>query len=267
MDLLDAMEVAADAIADFAEGKRGLHRKRHTLHYSAGIAAIKEVMAQYFTRQGAAILVAVEPYIVSVSNQFREADEAGKRFAKTLVPVSLQPLRFSASGAEDLAFTAAITGLIEGASATLAEEIGSGETIAPNFAGNYLRENSLSKLTGNLESATVDRLQNAIAEAWDAGGSYDQIVGAIQSTFEDFSDKRAGLIARTEASDAYNEGRAATARTIGLGEKSWETESGNPCPTCVANEEQGWIPVDDAFDSGDDAPTAHPACECVCNFR
>lgn len=266
-NLLDEIERVEVLISDFAEGKRGLHRRRHAVHYTAAVSSIKSLMSGYFKAQGAAVLAWLpSTHIVSVINQFRES-ATGKRFADSLVPVSLQPLRFPTSSAEDLAFTAAITQLIQGASVTLAQEVSAGEIDAPNIAAQYLRDNSLSKLTGNLSTTTTSRLQDAIADAWDAGGSYDQIVGAIKDTFEDFSEKRAGLIARTEAADAYNEGRAATAQRMGLKQKSWETESGDPCPICIGNEEQGWIGSSELFDSEDAAPTAHPSCECVLNFR
>jgi len=94
-----------------------------------------------------------------------------------------------------------------------------------------------------------------------------QVVKAIEDTFEDFSTTRAELIAQTEMADAYNEGRDAIAREAGLDEKSWETESGDPCPICEDNEAEGWIDIDDDFSSGDDAPTAHPNCLCILNFR
>jgi hypothetical protein len=37
--------------------------------------------------------------------------------------------------------------------------------------------------------------------------------------------------------------------------------SGN-CEVCEDNEAQGWIPEDEAFDSGDMEPEAHPHCLC-----
>ena len=266
-DLLDAIADGADAISDLAESRRGLRRVRHEGHYTAGVTALSALMAQYFRRQAVAVLAAIKPNIQSVIDQFREATKTGQTVANQIIPVSLQPLRFSTSGAEDLAYTAAMTALIQAASTTLAEEMGAGEVTAPNFAGTFLRDNSLTKLTGDIAPATIDQLRDAVANAWDEGGSFDQIVSAISETFEDFSEARAALIARTEAAEAYNSGRDATARAIGLTEKSWETESGDPCAVCLANEAQDWIPIDDDFDSGDDGPVAHPNCECLANFR
>ena len=146
-------------------------------------------------------------------------------------------------------------------------ELKSGATISEDVAGRWLRDNSLSKLTGGFSETSVERLRNAIADAWDQGGSYDQIIKAVQETFEQFSSVRAGMIAQTESADAYNEGRWVMAAEMGMEEKAWETESGTPCDECLANEAQGYIGMDEDFQSGDDAPTLHPNCLCILNFR
>ena len=190
-----------------------------------------------------------------------------RSFARTILPSSVSPLRFAVTAAESSEWEEAIRGAINAAGATLAAELKSGARLSEDVAGRYLRENSLSKLTGGFSETSVERLQNAIADAWDQGGSYDQIVKAVQDTFADFSSVRAGMIANTETADAYNHGRDVFARENGFEEKSWETESGDPCPECLANEAQGYIDIDDDFQSGDDAPTLHPNCMCLLNFR
>jgi hypothetical protein len=47
-------------------------------------------------------------------------------------------------------------------------------------------------------------------------------------------------------------------------EKSWV---GGTCEACQENADAGWIPIDDAFPSGDDEPPAHPNCECELETR
>ena len=126
-----------------------------------------------------------------------------RSFARTILPASVAPLRFAVTAAESSEWEEAISGAIMAAGATLAAELKSGATLSEDVAGRYLRENSLSKLTGGFSETSVERLQNAIADAWDQGGSYDQIVKAVQDTFADFSDVRAGMIANTETADAY----------------------------------------------------------------
>ena len=258
-DLCDAVTAAADQVSDILEAPRGLKHPRHQFHLAPIKGRIRGVMAGYFKRQAKAVQESIDEHVVSVVSQFREA-ENGKQFAATLVPSSFRPLRFPVLDSEVAIYEAAITAAIVGAAEVLNEEMQTGAVTPPNVATEYLRENSLSKLTGDIAETTKDRLRDALADAWDRGGSYDQLKAAVKETFADFSDKRAGLIAQTEAVDAYNEGRRATAVRVGLDEKSWETESGNPCPTCTANEDEGWIPIDQDHASGDSEPTAHPNC-------
>jgi Phage Mu protein F like protein len=255
---------AANGLADLLEATapKGLKHPKHAKHVNAARASIKAVMRKYFERQRKAVLATVDPRIkrALIIHPVKES-AAGKTFARDLVPTSLHPLTFAATASETSEYDGAITDLIAAAAKSLDMEN------SEDIASKYLRENSLSKLTGELNSTSVERLQNAIADAWDAGGSYTDIVGAIKDTFEDFSDQRADLIAQTEAADAYNAGRRETALALDFDEHSWETESGDPCPVCEENESQGWIDIDEDFSSGDDAPTAHPNCLCVANFR
>ena len=39
------------------------------------------------------------------------------------------------------------------------------------------------------------------------------------------------------------------------------TDDGKVCPLCIANEEQGPIPIDAEFEHG--APPVHPRCRCA----
>jgi hypothetical protein len=134
-------------------------------------------------------------------------------------------------------------------------------------ASRYLRDRSLSKLTGGINDTTVERLQGAIADAWQAGGTADDIVKAITDTYADFSSARAEMVAQTEGNDAYNAGLRAMADEWGADEKSWDGD-GEACEEiCQPNIDAGWIPIDDNFPSGDSEPTAHPRCDCGVNFR
>ena len=265
---------SANALADLLEAtaKRGLKRPRHQKTLKQVRAKLAKVFRSYFGRQREAFLREVKPkiHVVLMSHppQLREAKSpGGRRFADALIPSSLSPLKFPMNGTEESEFNTAIGEAVAGAAATLAKELKSGETISDSVTTKWLRENSLTKLTGELSNTSTQRLRDAVADAWDAGGSFDQITKAITDTFEDFSTTRAELIAQTESADAYNEGRDAIARGAGLDEKAWETESGDPCPICIENEAAGWLDIDEDFPSGDDQPTAHPNCECVLNFR
>ena len=291
---LRAVTKAANDLAALLEksAPKGLRHPKHAVHIKPARAAIKRVMVHFFERQRKAVLAAVKPHIerqlmlhpepireaaagrqvdydalkASVVNAMWdhpliEASSGGKTFARSLMPTSLHPLSFSATASETSEYNEAITDLIGAAAKSL------GTTAGPDFAGDYLAEHSLSKLTGGLDRTSIERLQDALATSWDAGGDYDSMVKAITDTFDDFSTTRAELIARTESADAYNAARHQIATDAGFDEHAWETESGDPCPECEANEAQGFIDIDEDFQSGDDAPTAHPGCLCLTNFR
>jgi SPP1 gp7 family putative phage head morphogenesis protein len=79
-----------------------------------------------------------------------------------------------------------------------------------------------------------------------------------------FSDERAMLIARTETIRASNQGALASYRAADVAQKEWTTaEDDRVSEDCEANGDQGPIGIDEAFDSGDMTPPAHPNCRCV----
>jgi len=269
---LRAIAEAANDLAELLEksAPKGLLHPRHAVHIKPARAAIKRVMVHFFERQRKAVLAAVKPHIErelllhprTNKESFRvaEASQGGKTFARALIPTSLHPLSFSPTAGETSEYNEAITDLIGAAAKSL------GTTAGPDFAGDYLAKNSLSKLTGGLNSTSIERLQDALATSWDAGGDYDSMVKAITDTFDDFTTTRAELIAQTEANDAYSDARQQIAVEAGLDEKRWDPD-GDACPECQANADQGWIDIEDSFDSGDDAPTSHPGCDCGCDYR
>lgn len=77
------------------------------------------------------------------------------------------------------------------------------------------------------------------------------------------SDTRASMIARTEYNKANGEGALAGYRINGIKYKRWmSSHDSQVSDECQANEEQGPIPVDEAFQSGDMTDPAHPNCRC-----
>ena len=288
MSLLLIAEAANDLAALLETSvSKGLRHPAHAKSIKPAREKIKAVMVHFFERQRKAVLATVKPHIarelllhpvieskVQPARDYegggnalnshlvlaRESSAQGKTFARALMPTSLHPLTFSATAGETSDYNEAITDLIGAAAESL------GQVAGPDFAGEYLAKNSLSKLTGGLDKTSIERLQDALATAWDKGGDYGSMVKAVNDTFEDFSTTRAELIAQTEANDAYSDARQQIATEAGLDEKRWDPD-GEACPECQANADQGWIDIDDDFESGDDAPTAHPGCDCGCDYR
>jgi len=274
MTTIASVVAEANHLASLIEAAaRGLKHRRHQATLGPVRARLKGLFADYFRRQGEAILAEVEPHIKAAlwgqPPPIREAARnGGKRFAQNLIPTSLQPLRFAVTDGEEADWQKAITDAIVGAGKTIAAELkAKGRALAEDVPSGYLREHSLTKLTGGFADTTVERLRGAVADAWDAGGSYDQIVGAIKGTMDDFSDTRAGLIAQTEGNDAYSFGRRQMADEMGMTEKAWDPDGECCADICQPNVDAGWIDIDEDFPSGDSEPTAHPGCDCGVNYR
>ena len=130
-----------------------------------------------------------------------------------------------------------------------------------SFIAEYLKDGGFTRLTGDIDTTTVSRIASAVADSYEAGASFDETVRAIQDVFSEANSYRAKMIAQTELNDAYNQSIVHFAAESGAEEKWWETDAA-PCAVCLANALQGRIPIDAEFESGDDAPTAHPNCLC-----
>jgi hypothetical protein len=175
-------------------------------------------------------------------------------------------LRFPITGGENDDFDQAIKAAIGRKAAELAAELKSGATISEDVAGRWLRDHSLTKLKGNFSEASINQLRNALADAWAAGGSCNQLVDAIHSAFPDFSDEQAATIAQTAANDAHNFQGMAQARDFGFTEKSWDPD-GEACGECQKQIAAGWIPIGAPFPGGVMAPCLHDGCDCELAFR
>ena len=264
-ELIDAANNLATLLE--AATPKGLKHARHAKTLVPVRDKLKRLFAGYFKRQGAAVLAILTPRVPRVLREYPVQESAqGKRFASTLIPSSLHPLSFPVTSDETDDFAAAIQGAVMGGAKAMAAELKSKATIDDDVASDWLRKHSLTKLTGGFSETSVDRLRNAIADAWDTGGSADQIIAAIKDTFADFSDSRAEMIAQTEGNDAYNEGRAAMADELGMEEKIWSADGSNACEECQEQIEAGWINIDDDFPIGNDPP-GHPNCDCSVDYR
>lgn len=115
-----------------------------------------------------------------------------------------------------------------------------------------------------ITDATRTELQALVSTAIEEGQSAQDLADAIEGSLS-FSPERALLVARTEIIRANNAGHLGAFQASGVvQEKEWSTaEDGDVCPECMGNEEQGPIPLDSAFESGDAHAPAHPNCRCV----
>jgi hypothetical protein len=172
------------------------------------------------------------------------------------------------SGAEDA--------LMAGAAATEASlGLETSFNLSNPLAVRYL-DKYAADLVSNIDETTRDTLNRLITGGVQEGLSYQKIAATLRDQFDNWSEPqafiqdRAEMVAVTEIGNAYEAGSRAVVQDLqdtGLEyEKSWLAE-GDACPICEANAEQDWISADDGFDSGDDTPTAHPACRCTTLYR
>ncbi len=264
-DLADAANDLA-ALLEAAAPRQGLRHPSHARIIAPARKKVERVLRHYFHRQMDALLSEIKPKIAVGGSSYGvgsyvEASGGGILYANHLLPTSIAPLRFPVTSVETIEFNDAMAQLIKGAVSTMGES-----TMVEDVVSRWLRDNSLTKLTGDFSATSINRLRDAMADAWDAGGSFEQITAAIKDTFADFSDTRAGMIAQTEVNDAYNEGRIYTAINAGFDQKAWDPD-GEACEICMANVDAEWIDIDAEFPSGDMAPTAHPNCDCSIDFQ
>lgn len=171
--------------------------------------------------------------------------------------VVLEPVLESQSAT----FDKSITNAIRAGASEAALQMNAATGATESFEAEYLRNSGFSRLTGDLDRTSVDRLANAVADAWESGEGYGGAVKAVRSVFADFSESRADMIAQTELSDAYSQSVLEFGEQAGAKFKSWENDI-EPCVICILNAAAGKIPIDADFPDGSDATPGHPRCKC-----
>ena len=137
----------------------------------------------------------------------------------------------------------------------------------------YLMEHGAELITG-IDETTRAAIHDILVQAMQEGWSYDTTAKAIREQFPEFAvgtpyehvRSRAHLVAIDESANAYGEAdlqQSLEMQARGMDmEKFWLVTGGDICEDCLANAEQGWIPVDEPFSSGHMRYPAHTACRC-----
>ncbi len=117
-----------------------------------------------------------------------------------------------------------------------------------------------------ITQTTRDRLRNIIADGLENNIGRQGIADLIEADSSGlFDEGRAELIADYEVGSANGVGSLEgleQAEEAGVDVmKEWYPDA-EACPICLENADAGPIPLDEEFPSGDDAPLAHPNCEC-----
>ncbi|MDE1907254.1 MAG: hypothetical protein KGH75_12470, partial [Rhodospirillales bacterium] len=118
---------------------------------------------------------------------------------------------------------------------------------------------------GELADATRNMIRDAITQALEDRSTRAELASVLSDAYA-FSPERAALIATTEIRNAQANGGLIGAQTVGMKSKRW-IEDPDPCPVCVGNAAQKWIPIDKPFQGGVMAPLQHPRCRCTSIYR
>lgn len=110
---------------------------------------------------------------------------------------------------------------------------------------------------------TYQQIQTAIGSLDADTVSVDDIAAAVDSYFTNNADRRSDMWG------AYEVAAAAGFATLSAGEQAGKTGKywiGGECPICAENANEGVIPLEETFDSGDGSPLAHFGCNCDIGF-
>ena len=112
-----------------------------------------------------------------------------------------------------------------------------------------------------ITTSTRDAIKAEVEAAIKSGISMDDLAANIAENYA-FSKDRAMLIARTEVVNAAEQGVLISWRESGVVVGKRVLLAADPCAICVANADEGAIPLDQPYKSGAMAPVFHPRCEC-----
>ncbi len=131
-------------------------------------------------------------------------------------------------------------------------------------AVNWARQHA-GELITQVSDSTREFVRAQVAQGLEEGWSTAQLKREILDGYT-FSNDRALMISRTESATAANQGGLIAARGAGMATKTWLPVSDACEEICLPNADDGAIDIGEDFDSGDDAPPAHPNCRCSLSY-
>lgn len=132
----------------------------------------------------------------------------------------------------------------------------------------WAREHAAALVSG-LDATTranvLAALREDVATGLEQGLSRDEVAQLIQDDLDalnvDAATWRSRLIAQTETTSAYSQGRLQYLRSIDAPGKVWLNGQPRACPICEAADGE-IVAMDEEFSTGVEAPPAHPGCRC-----
>jgi len=252
---------AAHTLTTLIEAEPSSHQAQRDRDLRGPFRKIQRLARRRFRAQRKSVL---DSHALRNLGALREAEDPERTALELNIISSLSLMVYAhpVTAEEQQAYADAITKAIDSGSAAAADmlDVAVPET-TESFIAEYLKDGGFTRLTGDLDKTTVDRLAAAVADAYEAGADFDGIVQAVKDSFADADSFRAGMIAQTELNDAWNQSLVHFAEQAGATKKAWITDM-EPCIICIANALDGSIDMSENFASGDDAPPSHPNCLC-----
>lgn len=136
-------------------------------------------------------------------------------------------------------------------------------------------EGTLVPSVDGIHAFTRKRVRSIVSSGLSQGIGLAAIYAEVASQRQAgvFSLARAGGIGRYESENAFIDGRRSAVRTFAgregkrVEKRSVTVGDDRVEEICEGNERAGWIPEDEAFPSGHDAPLYHNRCRCDLDVR
>lgn len=127
----------------------------------------------------------------------------------------------------------------------------------------YLQDRAAYLLNqSSLDSTTIDDIISVISESRLQAMTNSEVATVLKDKFSEVSQVRADMITRTEAANSMGQANYATGKENGAETHYWVAAGGGTDDICAGNADDGEIPFDQAFSSGDLCEPGHPNCEC-----
>jgi hypothetical protein len=128
-------------------------------------------------------------------------------------------------------------------------------------AATYAAQKVDSLITG-IDATSLQAIGDAVSTGISERLGVPGTARLIKAATDGMATYRAEMIAATEMNDAMSQAFLKKLVRNAIDYKQWILGP-NPCAECEENAAEGPIPVDDDFQSGDDAPPLHPQCVCA----
>ena len=129
-------------------------------------------------------------------------------------------------------------------------------------AASWAEQHAAELVTG-IDETTTTILEQAISTGIEKQLGVDGTAQLIRQILDDIGAARARTIAATEMNAAFSEAALLKLDRLGIEYKRWICSPDACEEICQDNADDGPIPVDEDFSSGDDRPPAHPNCRCA----